>query len=131
MLFVFSFFTEGEETAIEHCDLMNATVTANNNLRNNNRGMLVSGPLSTPGRGGGPGPLDNMRLSLGGSPRQTPRTRPPPPPPRRHRLTGERIDEVSAKLFPFLFTVFNITYWGYYVGKSSGILGDDKRDGQS
>ena len=37
-------------------------------------------------------------------------------------LAGERIDEVSAKLFPLLFTAFNIFYWFYYIGMSGGIF---------
>ncbi|VDM55005.1 unnamed protein product [Angiostrongylus costaricensis] len=39
----------------------------------------------------------------------------------RH-LNGEKIDEMSAKLFPLLFTAFNIFYWFYYVGISGGIF---------
>ncbi|KJH43650.1 Neurotransmitter-gated ion-channel transmembrane region [Dictyocaulus viviparus] len=37
-------------------------------------------------------------------------------------MNGERIDEISAKLFPLLFTAFNIFYWFYYVGMSGGIF---------
>ncbi|VDL72586.1 unnamed protein product [Nippostrongylus brasiliensis] len=35
-------------------------------------------------------------------------------------VNGERIDEISAKLFPLLFTAFNIFYWFYYIGMPSG-----------
>ncbi|KAK6061679.1 Neurotransmitter-gated ion-channel transmembrane region, partial [Cooperia oncophora] len=37
-------------------------------------------------------------------------------------VNGERIDEISAKLFPLLFTAFNIFYWFYYIGMSGGIF---------
>uniref|UniRef100_A0A0K0D5Z9 Neur_chan_memb domain-containing protein n=1 Tax=Angiostrongylus cantonensis TaxID=6313 RepID=A0A0K0D5Z9_ANGCA len=37
-------------------------------------------------------------------------------------LNGEKIDEMSAKLFPLLFTAFNIFYWFYYIGISGGIF---------
>uniref|UniRef100_A0A1I7YNN7 Neur_chan_LBD domain-containing protein n=1 Tax=Steinernema glaseri TaxID=37863 RepID=A0A1I7YNN7_9BILA len=38
--------------------------------------------------------------------------------PRPYRVNGEKIDEISAKLFPLLFTAFNIFYWFYYIGAS-------------
>ncbi|CAD6187285.1 unnamed protein product [Caenorhabditis auriculariae] len=37
-------------------------------------------------------------------------------------VNGEKIDEISAKLFPLLFTAFNIFYWFYYIGMSGGIF---------
>ncbi len=37
----------------------------------------------------------------------------------KSKLNGERIDNISGKLFPFLFSVFNIVYWGYYISMSS------------
>nr|ACJ65067.1 Lgc-53 [Haemonchus contortus] len=37
-------------------------------------------------------------------------------------VNGERIDEISAKLFPLMFTAFNIFYWFYYIGMSGGIF---------
>ncbi|GMT05321.1 hypothetical protein PENTCL1PPCAC_27495 [Pristionchus entomophagus] len=37
-------------------------------------------------------------------------------------VNGERIDEISAKLFPLLFTAFNIFYWCYYIGRSGGFF---------
>uniref|UniRef100_A0A8R1DLC9 Neur_chan_memb domain-containing protein n=1 Tax=Caenorhabditis japonica TaxID=281687 RepID=A0A8R1DLC9_CAEJA len=37
-------------------------------------------------------------------------------------VNGERIDEISAKLFPLLFTAFNIFYWFYYIGMSGGFF---------
>ncbi|CAB3400819.1 unnamed protein product [Caenorhabditis bovis] len=37
-------------------------------------------------------------------------------------VNGEKIDEISAKLFPLLFTAFNIFYWFYYIGMSGGFL---------
>ncbi|KAK0412102.1 hypothetical protein QR680_006037 [Steinernema hermaphroditum] len=40
------------------------------------------------------------------------------PDPRPAHINGERIDEISAKLFPLLFTAFNIFYWFYYIGAS-------------
>ncbi|KAK0390495.1 hypothetical protein QR680_019378 [Steinernema hermaphroditum] len=37
---------------------------------------------------------------------------------RPYRVNGDKIDEISAKLFPLLFTAFNIFYWFYYIGAS-------------
>ncbi|ULT79749.1 hypothetical protein L3Y34_010367 [Caenorhabditis briggsae] len=37
-------------------------------------------------------------------------------------VNGEKIDEISAKLFPLLFTAFNIFYWFYYIGMSGGFF---------
>ncbi|CAJ0572745.1 unnamed protein product, partial [Mesorhabditis spiculigera] len=42
-----------------------------------------------------------------------------------HQVNGEKIDEISAKLFPLLFTAFNIFYWFYYIGMSGGVFGAD------
>uniref|UniRef100_A0A914ZA25 Uncharacterized protein n=1 Tax=Panagrolaimus superbus TaxID=310955 RepID=A0A914ZA25_9BILA len=33
-------------------------------------------------------------------------------------VNGERIDEISGKLFPLAFMAFNIFYWFYYIGMS-------------
>uniref|UniRef100_A0A7E4V4D6 Neur_chan_LBD domain-containing protein n=1 Tax=Panagrellus redivivus TaxID=6233 RepID=A0A7E4V4D6_PANRE len=35
-----------------------------------------------------------------------------------HNVNGEKIDEISAKLFPLAFMAFNIFYWFYYIGMS-------------
>ncbi|CAJ0962392.1 unnamed protein product, partial [Mesorhabditis belari] len=40
-------------------------------------------------------------------------------------VNGEKIDEISAKLFPLLFTAFNIFYWFYYIGMSGGVFGSE------
>uniref|UniRef100_A0A0N4ZWX1 Neur_chan_LBD domain-containing protein n=1 Tax=Parastrongyloides trichosuri TaxID=131310 RepID=A0A0N4ZWX1_PARTI len=37
------------------------------------------------------------------------------------KINGEQIDAISAKLFPLLFTAFNIFYWFYYIGMSTGV----------
>uniref|UniRef100_A0A0N5C7M3 Neur_chan_memb domain-containing protein n=1 Tax=Strongyloides papillosus TaxID=174720 RepID=A0A0N5C7M3_STREA len=37
------------------------------------------------------------------------------------KISGEQIDAISAKLFPLLFTAFNIFYWFYYIGMSTGV----------
>uniref|UniRef100_A0A0K0EHS1 Neurotransmitter-gated ion-channel ligand-binding domain-containing protein n=1 Tax=Strongyloides stercoralis TaxID=6248 RepID=A0A0K0EHS1_STRER len=37
------------------------------------------------------------------------------------KISGEQIDSISAKLFPLLFTAFNIFYWFYYIGMSTGV----------
>ncbi|VDM45402.1 unnamed protein product [Toxocara canis] len=38
------------------------------------------------------------------------------------RISGEKIDEVSAKLFPLMFTAFNIFYWFYYIGMAGELF---------
>lgn len=49
-----------------------------------------------------------------------------PPPPEEPQTvgiwTGEKIDEISAKLFPFLFLLFNMFYWGIFLGKVKKIF---------
>uniref|UniRef100_A0A1I7RWI6 Neur_chan_memb domain-containing protein n=2 Tax=Bursaphelenchus xylophilus TaxID=6326 RepID=A0A1I7RWI6_BURXY len=38
------------------------------------------------------------------------------PEEQQNYINGERIDEISAKLFPLLFMAFNVFYWFYYIG---------------